>query len=181
MLTYYWSLGRDIVKKQAESKWGSGFFNQLSLDMKAMFPDDRGFSSANLRYMKRWYLFYYEQVVKGQQAAGLLEIPNDQRPVDKLRGGKGQQLAGQINVTEKGQQDADQLEMPEVFGQIPWYHHIRIISHCKSLDEAMFYMNKTTEEGWSRSWLEDQIAHNLYRNQGSAITRVKHWLEYPYN
>ena len=60
--------------------------------------------------------------------------------------------------------------MPEIFGQIPWYHHIRIISHCKSLDEAMFYMNKTIEEGWSRSWLEDQIAHNLYRNQGSAIT-----------
>ena len=34
----------------------------------------------------------------------------------------------------------------------------------------MFYMNKAIEEGWSRSWLEDQIAHNLYRNQGSAIT-----------
>ena len=30
MLEYYWSLGRDIVKKKADSKWGSGFFNQLS-------------------------------------------------------------------------------------------------------------------------------------------------------
>ena len=43
MLGYYWSLGRDITQKQAESKWGSGFFNQLSLDMRAMFPNEKGF------------------------------------------------------------------------------------------------------------------------------------------
>ena len=62
-LEYYWSLGRDIVAKEAESKWSSGFFNQLSLDMRAMFPDEKGFSSPNLRYMKRWYEFYYQRKV----------------------------------------------------------------------------------------------------------------------
>jgi len=25
LLVFYWSLGRDIVKQKAESKWGSGF------------------------------------------------------------------------------------------------------------------------------------------------------------
>ncbi len=30
MLRFYWSLGRDIVEKQAESKWGSAFFDTLS-------------------------------------------------------------------------------------------------------------------------------------------------------
>ena len=63
MLEYYWSLGRDIVQKQAESKWGSGFFNQLSHDMRNMFPYETGFSATNLKYMKRWYLFYYEQTI----------------------------------------------------------------------------------------------------------------------
>ena len=67
MLEFYWSLGRDIVQRKAESKWGSGFFNQLSLDMRAMFPDDKGFSSANLRYMKRWFEFYYQRVVNLHQ------------------------------------------------------------------------------------------------------------------
>ena len=33
MLEFYWSLGRDIVALKAESQWGSGFFNQLSLDL----------------------------------------------------------------------------------------------------------------------------------------------------
>ena len=68
VLEYYWSLGRDIVAKKAESKWGSGFFNQLSLDMRAMFPDEKGFSSANLRYMKRWYEFYHQRIVNLHQA-----------------------------------------------------------------------------------------------------------------
>ena len=37
MLEYYWSMGRDIIQKQAESKWGSGFFNQLSHDAGISF------------------------------------------------------------------------------------------------------------------------------------------------
>ena len=53
MLEFYWSLGRDIVAMHAESKWGSGFFAQLSQDLKETFPKETGFSVANIRYMKR--------------------------------------------------------------------------------------------------------------------------------
>ena len=81
VLEYYWSLGRDIVAKEAESKWGSGFFNQLSLDMRAMFPDEKGFSSANLRYMKRWYEFYYQRIANLQQPVEEIEKVNFQQPL----------------------------------------------------------------------------------------------------
>ena len=80
VLEYYWNLGRDIVAKEAESKWGSGFFNQLSLDMRAMFPDEKGFSSANLRYMKRWYEFYYQRIVNLQQPVEDLKMPDTFMP-----------------------------------------------------------------------------------------------------
>ena len=33
MLRFYWSLGRDVIAMQAESKWGSGFIKQLSHDL----------------------------------------------------------------------------------------------------------------------------------------------------
>ena len=153
MLEYYWELGRDIVQKQAESKWGSGFFNQLSHDMRSMFPNETGFSSANLRYMKRWYAFYYEQVVILQQAAE--ENPH--------------QAGEQFNISIL-QQAAEKLEMPELFGRIPWFHHVEIFTKSESLDEALFYINKVIEEGWSRSFLEDQIKASLFTHQGSAIT-----------
>ena len=67
MLEYYWSLGRDIIQKRAESRWGSGFFNQLSADMRSMFPNETGFSVTNLKYMKRWYAFYSEDVANRHQ------------------------------------------------------------------------------------------------------------------
>lgn len=165
MLEYYWSLGRDIVQKQAESKWGSGFFNQLSHDMRNMFPHETGFSATNLKYMKRWYLFYYEQSIIRHQAGDKLEIPFHKRPIEEIR----QQPADELEKPKR-QQVADEFEMPEVFGQIPWFHHVEIFTKSQSLDEALFYVGKVVSEGWSRSWLEDQIKARLFHTQGAAVT-----------
>lgn len=72
MLNFYWELGRDIVEKQAAFKWGEGLFLQLSKDLAEDFPDIKGFSVSNLRYMRQWYLFYNQAVVIHQQAVGEL-------------------------------------------------------------------------------------------------------------
>lgn len=57
-LEFNWLLGRDLVEKKAERRWGTGVVEQLSLDMRAAYPDIKGFSSRNLWYMKQWYHFY---------------------------------------------------------------------------------------------------------------------------
>lgn len=179
MLTYYWSLGRDIVKKKAESKWGSGFFNQLSLDMKAMFPGDSGFSSANLRYMKRWYEFYYENVIILQQAAEIFpqqpiieeELVKRHQSGDEIVQQSAEQLIFPIR-----QQIADELEMPSVFGVVPWFHHVQIFTKSSSLDEALFYIKKVAAEGWSRSKLESQMEKQLFLTQGTAVTNFEQTL-----
>ena len=170
VLEYYWSLGCDIIAKKAESKWGSGFFNQLSLDLRAMFPGEKGFSSANLRYMKRWYEFYYQRIVNIHQAGEEIvqqpveEILNTRQPSDEIR----HQLGGVI----AHQADAE-LGMPQIFGIIPWKHHVHIFTKSKSLDEALFYINKVATEGWSRALLEHHIAAHLFQSQGSAITNFE--------
>ena len=169
ILEYYWNLGRDIVAKKAESKWGSGFFNQLSLDMRAMFPGEKGFSSANLRYMKRWFEFYYQRIVNLHQAGEkIVQRPieeigmeNRQQPADEIR-----HQVGDIIVHQAG----EKLEMPAVFGIVPWKHHVHIFTKSQSLDEALFYINKVATEGWSRALLEHHIAAHLFESQGSAIT-----------
>lgn len=56
MITFYWSLGRDIVQMDAENVYGSGFYEKLSSDLKGLIPDSRGLSPRNLRYMKRLFL-----------------------------------------------------------------------------------------------------------------------------
>ena len=160
MLEYYWNLGRDIVRKQADSKWGSGFFSQLSQDMRTMFPAETGFSVTNLKYMKRWYAFYYEQVIIRQQAVD--EFKN------QLSSNPESTTCHPVDVNRN--QMCDDMSMPTLFGLIPWGHHVEIITKCRTLNESLFYLHKVVDEGWSRSWLEDQIKENLYQVQGSALT-----------
>lgn len=57
-LLFNWQLGRDLVVRKSEEKWGRGIVEQLSLDLQHEFPDVKGFSARNLWNMKKWYSFY---------------------------------------------------------------------------------------------------------------------------
>ena len=57
-LLFNWRLGRDLVIRRVEEKWGKGIVEQVSLDLQAGFPNVKGFSTSNLWYMKKWYQFY---------------------------------------------------------------------------------------------------------------------------
>ena len=168
MLEFYWSIGRDLVALRAEERWGAGVVKQFALDMRQAFPNETGFSDTNVKYMKRWYSFYYENITKSQQVAG------------QIRGSQiSHQLGDQMESVEKSHQLGDQLEMPEIFGRIPWRHHVEIFTKSQSIEEAIFYINKVAEEGWSRNWLEDQMAAKRYLSQGAAITNFDKTLPAP--
>src|SRR4051812_17349704 len=66
LIMLYWHLGEQIVQKQETAKWGSGFIDQLSKDLKAAFPDIGGLSADNLRYCKAFYLFYSVKSISEQ-------------------------------------------------------------------------------------------------------------------
>lgn len=70
MLRFYWSLGRDIVARDAENVYGSGFFKFFSQDLRHEIPDGKGFSPQNLYYMKRLYILYSEVNGNFQQVVG---------------------------------------------------------------------------------------------------------------
>ena len=73
LLKFYWSLGRDIVNRQAENKYGNGFFNTLSRDLKAALPESNGFSPRNLYYIRDFYRMYNQ--ILPQAGANLFRLP----------------------------------------------------------------------------------------------------------
>ena len=162
MLEFYWSLGRDIVALKAESQWGSGFFNQLSLDLKKIFPGESGFSVTNLKYMKRWYLFYFEQVTNCQQL------------IDELGGAKWHELSAEIR-----QQPIDELAFPDAFALVPWGHHIQLMSKSKSVDEALFYIKQTIANNWSLADLEHEVKTDLFSRHSNALTNFSDTMTLP--
>ena len=77
-LLFNWELGRDLVQKKAEERWGAGVVEQVSLDLQAAFPESKGFSTTNLYYMKQWYLFYCREPEKLYQLGGELQNADKQ-------------------------------------------------------------------------------------------------------
>ncbi len=75
ILEFYWSLGRDIIAMKAETVWGSGVVENISLDLRDAFPGVKGFSTTNIWNARKWYLFHNQEVIKLQQAVGELPMP----------------------------------------------------------------------------------------------------------
>lgn len=133
LLQLYWDLAGRIVAKQQATAWGDGFLLQMSRDLQAEFPDMKGFSLRNLKYMRQWFQFWSKQAAIGQQ----------------------------------------------LVAQIPWGHNLVIISKIKNPHEAMFYVQKTMQNNWSRVVLTHQIESNLYQRQGKAISNFQTTLPAP--
>ena len=62
LLRYYWELGKDIEEKQADNKYGSKFYTTLSRDLRHEMPDVEGLSETSIRYAKRFYTLYSQQL-----------------------------------------------------------------------------------------------------------------------
>lgn len=170
-LLFNWQLGRDLVVRKAEERWGSGIVEQVSLDLQAEFPGSKGFSTTNLWYMKQWYQFYSAAIPKLQQLDGEFQIP-DSQPSTKL-----QQLVGELQHTEDSYDQG--MDLPGLFMCVPWGHHIQILSKCKNIEEAIFYIVHCASEGWSRQTLMNSIRADFYHTSGGAITNFSEKLPAP--
>lgn len=58
LIALYWDIGRMIVERQQRHGWGDAVIDRLSRDLRRAFPDNRGFSRANLFRMRAFYLAY---------------------------------------------------------------------------------------------------------------------------
>ena len=136
LLKFYWELGEEIVEKQKSTDWGNAFLKNLSQDLMNKFPNVKGFSHRNIKYIRQWYLFYSTDKEKGQQAVALLT-------------------------------------------QIPWGHNLHIITKCKDINQALFYVQQTIANSWSRTVLVHQIESQLYKRTGKALTNFSKTLPKP--
>ena len=151
LLRFYWRLGRGIAQLHFDAEWGSGFYEALSKDLKEAFPDSKGFAVSNLRYMRRYYELFPDFPIRPQ-----------------LEGGIGDaaicpQVEGEI--------------MPRVGEQIfmiPWNHIKYILDKCGGNQaKALFYVQETIKNNWSRAVLLNFLGTDLYERKGKAITNFE--------
>lgn len=151
LLRFYWRLGRGIAQLHFDAEWGSGFYEALSKDLKEAFPDSKGFAVSNLRYMRRYYELFPDYPIRPQVEGEIGDAAI--RP----------QVEGEI--------------MPRVGEQIfmiPWNHIKYILDKCGGNQaKALFYVQETIKNNWSRAVLLNFLGTDLYERKGKAITKFK--------
>ena len=123
-----------------------------------------------MRYMKKWYLFYADETNMQilQRSVGEFQIALNQYS-RKLQRLVGESSEGQI-LHQLG------AEFPQAFALVPWGQHIEIITLCRSVEEALFYIKETIEKGLSRTALRNVIKAKLFEHQGKIINNFSEHL-----
>jgi len=147
MLEIYWDIGNTILQEQKKQGWGSKIVERFSSDLKLTFPDIKGFSVRNLKYMRAFADAYPE-------FNAYVQLP----PVKV-----------QAALAQNKQQKLSQIvQVP--LAQITWYHHIALIDKVKTTHERLFYAKMAVENGWSRDVMVMNIESDLYNRKGKAIS-----------
>lgn len=158
LLKFYWSLGRDIVERQDENRYGSRFFNTLSRDLKAALPEANGFSPRNLYYIRDFYRMYRE----------ILPLIEAESPIRNSLQAAEKSLAP--NLPQLG---------ANLF-RLPWGHHKLLIDRYSQRPEiAFFYAKEAVAKGWSRAVLDHMLDTDLHLRQGKAVSNFNIQLPQP--
>lgn len=197
MLLLYWQLGNYILSNQQAKGWGAKIIDLLAVDLKKEFPQIKGFSSRNLKYMRKFSENYncaileafidIEQQIKISEAISqsfmykLLNADNQtfaivQQPVAQLH---DKNIDGEkLNINTKKsklpivQQVVAQLEEDKftksIISKISWSHHIVLMDKEPHLGKRFWYMLNSIEHGNSRNILAMQIESNLFERQITA-------------
>ena len=71
LVSLYWHIGRDILQRQAAQGWGSKVIDRLGRDLREAFPEMKGFSTRNLKYMRAFAEAWTDFEIVQQVAAQL--------------------------------------------------------------------------------------------------------------
>jgi predicted nuclease of restriction endonuclease-like (RecB) superfamily len=146
LILLYWDIGRAIVRKQKELGWGKSVVENLSRDLRSAFPSTTGFSPDNLWRMRQLYAAYSDTKFLRQAVPELRRIfslgpsPGDGVP--------------------KGKDHEEYCR--QLVADIPWGHNLLILRRVSTAAQRLYYLRATTQFGWSRNVLLNQIKAGAY-------------------
>ena len=91
LILLYWQIGQEILIRQEQQGWGSKVIDRLSADLRQAFPELRGFSRSNLKYMRAF----------AKAWPNLLNLPIGQRYADQLPWRHNQALIDKLDSHEE--------------------------------------------------------------------------------
>lgn len=160
LLSLYWEIGNTIAQQEESEGWGAKTVERLSRDLQTEFPDMKGLSPRNLRYMRDF-------------AGAYPHFPNLQAPLAKSsEQTPPTQMLQPVVAKSEGQLilQPPVAKLYSLLAALPWAHNVVLMERVKDLQQRAFYAKMAVENGWSRNVLLHHINTRLHRRQGKALT-----------
>lgn len=196
MLILYFNVGKTISEKVASEKWGSKTIEKLSNDLQNDLKGLRGFSATNLKRMKQFYetwseylnTFISQNIISPTLSDKMYSPDNKQDAIGSL-------VTDEIEITNNviSPLTTDELYVVNIknnainqlltdqfiknFVKVSFTSHYEIITKAKSIEERIFYINKSANEFWTVNNLKHQIANNLFQKQKQLPNNFKTTLQ----
>jgi predicted nuclease of restriction endonuclease-like (RecB) superfamily len=156
LLAVYWEIGNTILQQQESEGWGAKVIDRLAIDLKSEFPDMKGLSLRNIKYMRAFAEAYPD--------FSIVQVP-----------------LAQLKKTKKSNSIAKTPSqfVQALLAQLTWYHHITLLDKVKEPETRMFYVQKAIQNGWSRNIMVNQIESKLHKRQGNTINNFETTLPVP--
>lgn len=71
MVLLYWDIGQRILEKQQNQGWGARIIDRLAFDLRDQFPEMKGFSPRNLKYMRAFAAAWPDREIVQRSVAQL--------------------------------------------------------------------------------------------------------------
>lgn len=163
-LALYFSVGGYISLNTRQQRWGSGAIETISERLQKELPGLQGFSERNIRNMRQFYEAWSNLLIWQPAAAEMADQEKWQPSAAEIQS----PLATQLLLTPSRldfSRDVFDIELAHDFLSISFTHHMEILNKTNSLEQRLFYIQKSAEFNWNKYELRDQLKKDLYGHQ----------------
>lgn len=146
LLLLYFTVGKFISEKVETEQWGAKVIDNLSNDLQSELPGLRGFSTTNIKRMRFFFESWKEHILISPSLTGQLQNTDIE------------QIEFSPSVT---------AQLKKAFFNISFTHHIEILQGSYSIEEKIYYIQKTAIEFWSVGNLKHHLKNKSFSNSGS--------------
>lgn len=154
-LSLYYGIGKYVSENSREGFWGKAAIETISRQLQAELPGLRGFSAANIKFMRQFYEIWSVDL---KSLTAVSEISDTQlltavSEIDIL------QLVESDNAIE------ERFDL-SMFVSLGFTHHMIIVRKVGPLTERLFYIHQAVINKWSKEILTARIDDDLYNHRG---------------
>ena len=154
-LSLYYGVGQYVSENSRDGFWGTGAIETISQQLQKELPGLRGFSAANIKFMRQFYESWSGQL---KSLTAVSEVEND-KSLTTISEIDTFQLVGNKDI------DGEVFDL-SVFLSLGFTHHMIIVRKVQTLTERLFYIRKAVVNKSSKEVLTAKIADDLFHHKG---------------